>query len=86
MLGIETQEGFGLGNQLFFYVTARCIAQDLGYRFSVLDPEHFANNMHSDCGLYFMDLDMGVPSKRRTTKRSIMRKKPVFLRATPNMI
>ena len=26
MLGIETQEGFGLGNQLFFYVTARCIA------------------------------------------------------------
>ena len=38
MLGIETQEGFGLGNQLFFYVTARCIAQDLGYRFSVLVP------------------------------------------------
>ena len=51
MLGIETQEGFGLGNQLFFYVTARCIAQDKGYQFSVLDPEHFANNMHSDCGL-----------------------------------
>lgn len=64
MLGIETQEGFGLGNQLFFYVTTRCIALDKGYQFSVLDPEHFANNMHSDCGLYFMDLDMGVPSKK----------------------
>ena len=64
MLGIETQEGFGLGNQLFFYVTARCIALDKGYQFSVLDPEHFANNMHSDCGLYFMDLDMGIPSKK----------------------
>ena len=64
MLGIETQEGFGLGNQLFFYITTRCIAQDKGYAFSVLDPEHFANNMHSDCGLYFMDLDMGVPSKK----------------------
>ena len=64
MLGIETQEGFGLGNQLFFYITTRCIAEDKGYEFSVLDPEHFANNMHSDCGLYFMDLDMGVPSKK----------------------
>ena len=64
MLGIETQEGFGLGNQLFFYVTARCTALDKGYDFSVLDPEHFANNMHSDCGLYFMDLDYGVPSKK----------------------
>lgn len=62
MLGIETQEGFGLGNQLFFYITARCIAMDKGYGFSVLDPEHFANNMHSDCGLYFMDLDYGKPS------------------------
>ena len=64
MIGIETQAGFGLGNQLFFYVTARCLALDKGYRFSVLDPEHFANNMHSDCGLYFMDLDMGVPSRK----------------------
>lgn len=64
MLGIETQEGFGLGNQLFFYVTVRCIALDKGYRFSVLDPEHFANNIHSDCGLYFMDLDMGTPSRK----------------------
>lgn len=64
MLGIEAQEGFGLGNQLFFYITTRCIAMDKGYRFSVLDPEHFANNMHSDCGLYFMDLDYGVPSKK----------------------
>lgn len=69
MLGIETQEGFGLGNQLFFYVTARCIALDKGYRFSVLDPEHFANNMHSSCGLYFMDLDMGEPSAKEDYKK-----------------
>ncbi len=64
MLGIETQEGSDLGNQLFFYVTTRCIAMDKGYEFSVLDPEHFANNMHSDCGLYFMDLDYGKPSRK----------------------
>ncbi len=62
MLGIEMQEGFGLGNQLFFYVTTRCLAMDKGYKFSVLDPEHLANNMHSDCGLYFMDLDYGEKS------------------------
>ena len=65
MLGIEVQEGFGLGNQLFFYVTTRCLASDKGYGFSVLDPEHFANNMHSDCGLYFMDLDMGTLEEGR---------------------
>lgn len=69
MLGIEVQEGFGLGNQLFFYITTRCIAMDKGYQFSVLDPEHFANNMHSDCGLYFMDLDMGVPSSKEDYKK-----------------
>lgn len=64
MLGIEAQDGFGLGNQLFFYITTRCIALDKGYQFSVLDPEHFANNMHSDCGLYFMELDYGIPSEK----------------------
>ena len=74
MLGIEVQEGFGLGNQLFFYVTTRCIAEDLGYEFSVLDPEHFANNMHSDCGLYFMDLDYGVPSGKEDYKKIFQEK------------
>lgn len=74
MLGIEVQEGFGLGNQLFFYVTARCLALDKGYGFSVLDPEHFANNMHSDCGLYFMDLDMGIPSKKEDYRKVFQEK------------
>ena len=45
-------------------MTTRCIALDKGYQFSVLDPEHFANNMHSDCGLYFMDLDYGEVSRK----------------------
>lgn len=74
MLGIEVQKGFGLGNQLFFYVTARCLALDKGYGFSVLDPEHFANNMHSDCGLYFMDLDMGIPSKKEDYRKVFQEK------------
>lgn len=64
MIGTEIFEGAGLGNQLFFYVTLRCIAEDKGYDFGLLTPEYFANNIHSDCGLYFMDLDMGKPAKR----------------------
>ena len=80
MLGIEVQAGFGLGNQLFFYITTRCIAQDKGYEYSVLDPEHFANNMHSDCGLYFMDLDMGRLSKKEDYEK-VFREKDTRLYA-----
>lgn len=64
MLGTEIFKGAGLGNQLFFYVTTRCIAKDLGYDFGLITPENFANNIHSDCGLYFMDLNLGKPAKR----------------------
>lgn len=59
MIGTRMTEGFGLGNQLFFYVTTRCTAIDRGVDFSILGSETMANNMHSDCGLYFMDLDYG---------------------------
>lgn len=59
MIGTEVTHGDGLGNQLFRYITARCIAKDRGEEFGVLGKETFANNMHSDCGLYFMDLDFG---------------------------
>lgn len=69
MLGTEIFKGAGLGNQLFFYVTTRCIAKDLGYDFGLITPENFANNIHSDCGLYFMDLDLGRPAKREDFKR-----------------
>lgn len=64
MLGTEIFKGAGLGNQLFFYVTTRCIAKDLGYEFGLIDGQNFANNIHSDCGLYFMDLDLGKPARR----------------------
>lgn len=64
MIGTEIFKGAGLGNQLFFYVTTRCIAEDLGYEFGLIDGENFANNIHSDCGLYFMDLDMGKKASK----------------------
>jgi len=55
-------KGQGLGNQLFCYVTLRAIAKRNGYDFSVIGADTLANNIHSDCGLYFMDLDLGKPS------------------------
>jgi len=62
MLATKLSEGQGLGNQLFCYVTTRAIAAKRGLDFSILGGETLANNIHSECGLYFMDLDMGVSS------------------------
>ncbi len=59
MIGTEFLPGFGLGNQLFVYAAARALALDKGYEFGVCHPEFLAKNMHSDCGMYFMDIDMG---------------------------
>lgn len=59
MIGTEFLKGQGLGNQLFCYVTARAIAEENGYEFGSAGQEIFAVNMHSDRGMYFMDMDLG---------------------------
>lgn len=59
MIGTKLSKGQGLGNQLFCYVTTRCIAAGRGLDFSILGGETLANNIHSQCGLYFMELDLG---------------------------
>ena len=69
MIGTELLSGQGLGNQLFCYITTRCIAIDNGLPFSILGSEMVANNMHSSCGMYFMDLDYGVPSVKEDYKQ-----------------
>ena len=69
MIGTELLSGQGLGNQLFCYITTRCIAMDNGLSFSILGSETVANNMHSSCGMYFMDLDYGVPSVKEDYKK-----------------
>ena len=63
MLGTELLKGQGLGNQLFCYVTTRCIALKNGYDFSILAEEAFKNDPDNVYSLYFMNLDMGMPSK-----------------------
>ena len=64
MIATELLKGQGLGNQLFCYITTRCIALRNNCDYSILGSETMANNIHSQCGLYFMELDYGVPSKK----------------------
>lgn len=74
MLGTELLKGQGLGNQLFCYVTTRCIALRNGYDFSILGREILGNDVHSQRGLYFMDLDLGLESKKEEYKRQYQEK------------
>lgn len=59
MIGTEFLKGQGLGNQLFCYVTARCIALERGCAFGTAGQEQLAVNIHSKKGMYFMDMDLG---------------------------
>lgn len=69
MIGTELLAGQGLGNQLFCYITTRCMALDHNLDFSILGSETVANNMHSSCGMYFMDLDYGKSSRKEDYKQ-----------------
>ncbi len=64
MIGTELLKGQGLGNQLFCYITTRCIAREQGYDFAILGEETVANNIHSSCGMYFMNLDYGKKAEK----------------------
>ena len=59
MIGTEFLKGQGLGNQLFCYITARCIAKERGCAFGTAGQEQLAVNIHSKKGMYFMDLNLG---------------------------
>ncbi len=59
MIGTELIPGYGLGNQLFFYVTTRCMALEKGVDFGFINPGQIGNVFHSKKGMYFMDIDMG---------------------------
>ena len=63
MIGTEFLHGQGLGNQLFVYVTARAIAKERGYEFGTIGRQTLGNNIHSQSGVYFMDIDCGLDIK-----------------------
>jgi hypothetical protein len=52
MIVTEIYNGQGLGNQLFCYITTRCIALENDYEFGIMNPHKFK------C-LDFLDLDFG---------------------------
>lgn len=60
VIATELLNGQGLGNQLFCYVTTRALAYDKNYDFCILNREILANNIHSNKGMYFMDIDCGL--------------------------
>ena len=68
MIGVEFIPGYGLGNQLFFIISARCIAEDLGYDFGTVNPQQVGNVAQSNKGMYFMDLDLGTEIPRSEMK------------------
>jgi hypothetical protein len=61
MITTEFYHGQGLGNQLACYVTTRVIATDKGYDFGFTGLENLGDRRFNSNGLYFMDLDLGIP-------------------------
>ena len=68
ILATELLKGQGLGNQLFCYIATRCLALEKGWDFSILNREILANNIHSNKGMYFMDLDCGLDLTKKDFK------------------
>lgn len=64
VIATELLKGQGLGNQLFCYVTTRALAYHKGWDFCILNKEILANNIHSNKGMYFMDIDCGLDRKK----------------------
>jgi hypothetical protein len=59
MIATEILNGQGLGNQLFCYVTTRCIALDRNLSFGIKDTGWIGDKRYNQHGIYWMDLDMG---------------------------
>jgi hypothetical protein len=68
MIGTELIEGYGLGNQLFFYIVTRSLAMDKGVDYGFVNPGQIGNVYHSKKGMYFMDIDMGKEISRDEMK------------------
>lgn len=69
VIATELLKGQGLGNQLFCYITTRCLALRKGYEFCILNREIFANNIHSNKGMYFMELACGAELEKENFRK-----------------
>ncbi|MFI3213748.1 MAG: glycosyl transferase [Eubacteriales bacterium] len=59
MIGTKLVKGQGLGNQLFCFISAKCIAAKRNEEFGLLGAELFPNQGEEKLGLYFMEMDLG---------------------------
>jgi hypothetical protein len=59
MIATEILKGQGLGNQLFCYITTRCIALDRNLSFGIKDTGWIGDKRYNQNGIYWMNLDMG---------------------------
>ena len=64
MIGTEFLYGQGLGNQLFCYVSTRCIALDKQYEFGTIGQNYFGDKRFNQKGPYFLDIDLGKECSR----------------------
>ena len=64
MIGTELLKGQGLGNALFCYISTRCVAKRQGVDFAILGKEVLEGIAGKNNGLYFMNLDFGIPAKK----------------------
>lgn len=61
IIATEMIKGQGLGNQLFCYISTRCIAQEKDYDFAVFNGELLLNNLMGPDKEPIMNLDFGLP-------------------------
>lgn len=69
MIGTKLSKGQGLGNQLFCYVTARCIALDRGYAFGLSGGDILQKSLRGGDGEPFLTLWMGEPAQEADFSR-----------------
>lgn len=69
MIGTRLLKGQGLGNALFCYVTTRCLAKRQQTDFAILGKEVLEGIAGKNNGLYFMNLDFGMPAKEEEFTR-----------------
>lgn len=82
MIGTEFFHGQGFGNQLFCYVSSRCVALDRNCQFATAGQELFGAPRWNQKGAYFMELDLGVPVKRNDFLRVYQEKVTRYFQKT----
>lgn len=77
MIATEILNGQGLGNQLFCYITTRCIALDRNLSFGIKDTGWIGDRRYNQHGIYWMNLDMGenVPKNMSIYNEIVIRHK-----------